>query len=152
MSVIMTMTAAAVIAGLSLSEISLAAIVANCDEEELDQGMETIFTDMSIMQKTFTEMDCHINQISENELRVQTTCGVLRYARNSSTEAFRLYLDDINDSEGLIENIRSFERDYGRNVQEYTYQHIKSSLESTMSIENEYYEDDELYLTINVDE
>lgn len=42
--------------------------------------------------------------------------------------------------------------DYGRNIQEYTYQHIKSSLATNMSIENEYYEGDELYITINVEE
>lgn len=152
MSIVISMTAAAVVAGLSLSQVSVAAIVSCCNDEELDQGLETIFTDFSLMQKTFVEMDCHVDVKSENELCVQTTCGVLRYARNSQEEAFRLYLDDINDSEGLIQNIKSFEKDYGRNVQEYTYQHIKSSLEANMSIENEYYEDDELYITINIDE
>lgn len=152
MSMILTMTAAAVIAGMSLSEISLAAVVANIDEKELEQGLETVFTDMDIMVKTFVELDCHVEQISEDELHVQTTCGVLRYVRNSQGQAFRLYLDEITDTEGLVENIRSFEKDYGRNVQEYTYQHIKSSLPQNMSIENEYYEEDELYLTINIDE
>ena len=152
MSIIISMTAAAVIAGLSLSEVSLAAVVACTNDEELDQGLETIFTDLNIMQKTFVEMDCHVKVVSDNELLVQTTCGVLRYARNEQNEAFRLYLDDITDAEGLVQNIRSFEKDYGRNVQEYTYQHIKSSLETNMTIENEYYEEDELYITINVDE
>lgn len=151
MSIVISMTAAAVIAGLSLSEVSLAAVVANCNDEEMDQGLETIFTDMQIMQKTFLEMDCHIDVISENELVVQTTCGVLRYARASRDQAFRLYLNEVEDSQGLVENIRAFECDYGRNVQEYTYQHIKANLDANMSIENEYYEGDDLYLTINVD-
>lgn len=151
MSVVMSMTAAAIVAGLSLSEVSLAAVVACTENEELDQGLETVFTDLNIMHKTFIDMDCHVDVISDNELHVQTTCGSLRYARNSQEDAFRLYLDDINDAEGLIMNIRSFETDYGRNVQEYTYQHIKASLDPNMSIENEYYEDDELYLTINIE-
>jgi len=152
MSIVISMTAAAVVAGLSLSEVSLAAVVSCVDDNQIDEGLETIFTDLEIMQKTFVEMDCHVDVVSENELRVKTTCGTLRYARNTQGQAFRLYLDDINDSEGLLQNIISFEQDYGRNVQEYTYQHIKSSLESNMSIENEYYEGDELYITINVDE
>lgn len=152
MSMVLTMTAAAVIAGLSLSEVSLAAVVANIDEDELNQGLETVYTDLELMQKTFIEMDCHVDVVSENELHVQTTCGVLRYVRNEQGQAFRLYLDQITDTEELVANIRSFERDYGRNVQEYTYQHIKSSLGQNMTIENEYYEEDELYLTINIDE
>ena len=152
MSMVLTMTACAVIAGLSLSEVSLAALVASSNDEELDQGLETIFTDMEILEKTLLEMDCHMKKISENELQVETTCGVLRYVRGGEGQAFRLFLDEITEVEGLVENIRSFERDYGRNVQEYTYQHIKSSLGGNMSIENECYEGDELYLTISIDE
>lgn len=146
------MTAAAVIAGLSLTEVSAAALVACCDDEQTDKGFETVYTDLKLMEKTFLEMDCHVDVISDNELHVKTTCGVLKYARNSADEAFRLYLDEISDTEGLIRNIKSFETEYGRNVQEYTYQHIKASLGENISIENEYYEDDELYLTINIDE
>lgn len=152
MSLIATMTTAALVAGLTLTEVSLAAVVANELTEGLDEGLETIFTDMELMRKTFAEMDCHVEEVSENEIYVKTTCGNLRYSRYSAEDAFRLYLDDISDTEGLIQNIRSFEIDYGRNVQEYTYNHIKSSLEANMSIENEYYEGDELYITINIEE
>lgn len=152
MSIVISMTTAAVVAGMTLSEISLAAVVACCDKEEIDQGFETIFTDYEMMKKTFVEMDCHIREVSENEILVETVCGNLRYCRQGKDEAFKLYLDNIEDVDGLVQNIKSFELDYGRNIQEYTYQHIKSSLATNMSIENEYYEGDELYITINVEE
>lgn len=109
---------------------------------------------MGLLQYKFLKLTdkIYVCRYLTEGLHVKTTCGVLKYARNSADEAFRLYLDEISDTEGLIHNIKSFETEYGRNVQEYTYQHIKASLGENMSIENEYYEDDELYLTINIDE
>lgn len=152
MSMILTMTTAAIIAGFTLSEFSLAAICANTKDTELDQGMETIFADADLMIQTLENMDCHVKQISENEILVETVCGVLRYARPQAGMAFRLYLTDVKDAQGLIENIRSFEVDYGRNIQEYTYHHIKEHLSEGMSIESEDFEGDDLYITINVED
>jgi len=152
MSMILTMTAAAIIAGLSLSEVSLAALVANeCSTETDDEGLETIFTDVEILKKTILEMDCHMDVVSENEVHVMTTCGRLAYKRQSSEEAFRLFLGQVSDREGLIENIRSFEVDYGRNVQDYTFAHIRENLGEGMRIIEEGYENDDLYITISVE-
>lgn len=151
MSMILTMTAAAIVAGLSLTQVSLATVVALKDDNEaFNEGLETIFTDAKILQKTFAEMDCHMKVISDNEIHVETSCGNLCYKRANEGEAFMLYLNDVKDKAGLIENIRSFEVDYGRNVQDYTYHHIKDNLPEGMSIENECYEDDELCITISV--
>ena len=153
MSMILTMTAAAVIAGLSLTQVSLAAVVAfKGDKENYTEGLETIFTDAKILQKTLGEMDCHMKVISENEIYVETTCGQLCYKRANAQEAFKLYLNNVTDKEGLVANIKSFEADYGKNVQDYTYHHIKDNLPENMSIENEYFDEDTLYITINVDE
>lgn len=151
MSMVLTMTTAAILAGMSLSEVSLAALVSCTNDTQQDAGLDTIFVDAEIMKKTFEDMDCHVNAVSENEIYVETKCGQLCYKRNSSAETFRLYLNDITDQEGLIANIRSFEKDYGRNVQDYTYHHIKENLADGMSIENEYFEDDDLYITINIE-
>lgn len=151
MSMVLTMTAAAIIAGMTLSEVSLAAVAANCTDTQKDEGLETIFVDAEILKKTLTDLDCHMKVVSDNEIYVETTCGQLCYKRNNAGEAFRLYLNDVTDQEGLIANIRSFEVDYGRNIQDYTYHHIKDNLAEGMSIESESYENDELYLTINIE-
>lgn len=146
------MTAAAIIAGLSLSEVSLAALAADTCSTENDEGLETIFTDAQILRKTILEMDCHMEAVSDNEIYVMTSAGRLGYIRNNADEAFRLRLDMISDRQGLIENIRSFEVDYGRNVQDYTYAHIKENLGEGMRIIEEGFEDDDLYITISVEE
>ncbi len=151
MSMILTLTSAAIIAGLSLTQVSVAALVACQDSENLTEGLETVYMDSQILQKTLIEMDCHMKVKSDNEIYVETTCGQLLFKREDVNLPFRLFINDIRDQEGLIQNMKSFELDYGRNVQDYTYHHIKDHLPQGMSIENEYVEDDELYLTINVE-
>ena len=151
MSMILTMTSAAIIAALSLSEVTVASLVACNGSRQQTEELETVFTDMDILEKTLVEMDCHVKKLSENELAVETVCGTLRYRRNHAGEPFRMALDDIRDAQGLLENIREFETTYGRNVQDYTYHHIKENLADGMSIENEFFEGDDLYLTINVE-
>lgn len=151
MSMILTMTTAAIIAGMTLSEFSIATIIATRDEKTTEEGLETIFVDSSILIKTLEELDCHLKVVSDDEIYVATSCGQLCYRRESAGNPFRLYLNEITDRQGLLENIRSFEEDYGRNIQDYTYHHIKENLSDNMRIENEYYEDDYLYITIDVD-
>ena len=71
--------------------------------------------------------------------------------RADASQAFDLYLDEIEDVNGLLENIKSFEVDYGRNVQAYTYNHIKENLSAGMTIDSEeVLDDDSLVLTIRV--
>ena len=156
MSCILSLTAAAVIAGLTITSTASVALVSALDNgEELDdiQGLETVFVDMGILVKTLKEeYDCHVNIISDNEIQVVTSNGNLVYRRDNVTEAFKLYFNEIKDVDKLIQNIKSFEVDYGRNVQNYTYAHIKENLPNNMSIfEEEIMEDDSLYLTINID-
>lgn len=157
MSCVLTLTSAAVIAALSLtgtSALTVTSLLGNAkDKEKLEEGLETVFTDASVLLETLqNEYDCHVNVISENEYDVVTNCGVLKYKRNSVAEAFQLYLTEIENAEGLIANIKSFELDYGRNVQAYTYAHIKENLSKGMTIaEEEVLEDDTLLLTINVE-
>ncbi len=155
MSVILTLTSCAIIAGLSLTQTAVMAMTVATDEENyepLEQGLDTQFVDAEILSKTLNGFDCHFTQVDENQFIVETTCGNLVYKRAGVGEAFKLYFNDINDVDGLVENIRSFEYDYGRNVQAYTYDHIKKNLTDDMTIvEDEILEDDSLYLTINIE-
>ena len=155
MSVVLTLTSCAIIAGLSITQTaSMALIVQDNDEleENINEGLETQFVDTQILLKTLQGFDCHFTQVNENQINVQTTCGNLIYQRGAVGEAYKLYLDEINDVEGLVQNIRSFEFDYGRNVPAYTYDHIKKNLTDDMTIvEDELLEDDSLYLTINIE-
>lgn len=155
MSLIVSMTSVAILAGVTLSQTALSAVaiaIANGEKPETGKGLETSFMDITILIKTLEEMDCHVTKIDENEILVATTCGNLKYKRADSSEAFKMYIDEITDVDGLLENIKSFELDYGRNVQEYTYNHIKKNLSKEMSIEKEeVLDDNSILLTINVE-
>ena len=154
MSVVFTLTSCAILAGISLTHTAAMALVVSDNENdiEFDEGLDTQFVDAEILEKTLNGFDCHFTQTDENTFSVKTTCGNLVYKREKVGEAFKLYLDEITDVDGLVENIRSFEVDYGRNVQAYTYDHIKKNLTDDMTIvEDELLEDDSLYLTINIE-
>ena len=154
MSVVLTLTSCAVIAGLTMTNTALMSVLVHekGEQEEVSEGYETPYVDGEILAQTLQGFDCHFKQINENCFSVQTTCGNIIYKRENVGEAFKLYFDEIDDVEGLIANIQSFEADYGRNVQAYTFAHIRENLSDNMSIvENEVLEDDSLYLTINVE-
>ena len=155
MSVVISMTSVAIIVGMSVTQTAMSAILIAATEgqnEEVEKGLETGFVDCNILVKSLNNMDCHIKQNGENEILVETTCGILKYARESNKEPFKIYFNDITDVDGLLENIRELEQDYGRNVQDYTYHHIKDNLTDDMTIvEEQVLEDDSLYLTINID-
>ena len=154
MSVILSLTSCAIVAGATLSQTALLAIALATKDEVIDteEGFKTSFIDADLLAETLNGFDCHFRRLNENHFEVETSCGNLIYKRNSVNEAFNLYLDDIDDVEGLLSNIKSLEKDYGRNVQSYTYAHIKNNLADGMTIvESEILEDDSLYLTINIE-
>lgn len=155
MSIVLTLTSAAILAGVTLSGASLTAICAKvngAEEVNSEEGFETMFVDCKVLIDTLGGFDCHIEQLDENTILVRTTAGNLRYSRQNSSEAFRLYFDSIENVDVLYENIKQLEIDYGRNVQSYTYDHIKKNLSRGMSIQSEeVLEDDTLVLTIDVE-
>ena len=154
MSLILTMTSLTVLAALSLSEVSVVAIteaITNKKKVKHEAGLETVFTDSTLLYNTLQNYDCHIQAVSENEYLVQTQHGKLRYYRENADRPFSLYFDRIDNPDGLMQNICEFERDYGRNVQDYTYHHIKKNLADNMRIYDEHVEDDEIVLTINLE-
>ena len=154
MSVVFTLTSAAIVAGITLSSATTIAIIDQVSDGEMDinEPIETMFNDCELLQKTLLAHGCSVKVVSENEIIVETECGNMRYVRENTSLPFGLLLDEVSNPDELFENLRSFEVDYGRNVQAYTYSHIKENLSDGMSIENEeVLEDDSLYLTINIE-
>lgn len=155
MSVVLSLTALAVIAGTTISSTALMTFLGSKSEVAASietECLETMFVDCDLLAKTLNEHGCCVNVVSENEIIVQTSCGNLRYARNSAADAFGLYINEVNDPQALIENLRAFEFEYGKNVQAYTYDHILSNLGDDMTFqEEEILEDDSLLLTITID-
>ncbi|MBQ7542547.1 MAG: hypothetical protein IJT44_09690 [Clostridia bacterium] len=154
MSFILSLTSVAIVAAFTVSNSALVSLLDCTDEENesaIEKGLDTMFVDQELLVKTLQGFDCHM-QCAENEIRVETSCGVLRYARSSAAENFKMYVDEIHDVDALIRNIRAFEVDYGRNVQSYTYDHIRQNLADNMTIADmEVQDDDCLYLTINLE-
>lgn len=154
MSCILTLTSVAVMAGISLLAGSTVMITEQISNGTLSisDGIDTIFVDSEILQKALSGFDCCVDAVSENEFIVKTANGNIRYARENSSEAFKMYFNDIQNVEELLNEIQSFEVDYGRNVQAYTYSHIKENLSDGMTVVNdEILDDDSLLLTINIE-
>ncbi len=154
MSVVLTLTSAAIIAGISMATATSMAVISRVSNGTFDtaEGIDTMYADSEILLQTLNEYDCHFEIISENEYWVKTSCGNIRYARENAGQAFKMYLDEIEDVDGLLENLKAFELDYGRNVQAYTYNHIKDNLSENMHIDEEkVLEDNSLFLTISIE-
>ena len=119
---------------------------------ELPEKIPTAFADGELLLQTLREHGCRVDAVNENKYVVVTACGNLRYEREEIGAPFYLMLDEVSDVRGLMENIRTLEVEYGRNVQEYTYNHIKENLTDDMKIvSEEVLEDDSLLLTINIE-
>ncbi len=144
-----------VVAGTTITGSALLTFLGSRSEEEVAveaECIQTVYVDGEILAKTLGELGCCVNVVSENEIIVETSCGNLRYARSSAAEAFGLYINEVNDPQALIENLKAFEFQYGKNIQAYTYDHILSNLGEDMTFqEEEILEDDSLLLTISID-
>lgn len=151
MSFVLSLTSAAIIAGISISSAAAAVVADNWANGKTDSSLETLFNDSAILIKTLEDYGCCVDKVAENDLRVQTQCGTLRYFREDNTQPFRLLLEQVTDKAALLEQIHLFETEYGRNVQTYTYHHIKENLTEDMQIVSEtVLEDDSLVLTISI--
>ena len=100
MSVTLSLTALAIVAGSTISSTALMTFLGSKSEVEAPietECLETMFVDCDLLAKTLNEHGCCVTVVSENEIIVETSCGNLRYARNSAAEAFGLYINEVND-------------------------------------------------------
>ncbi|MBR1862878.1 MAG: hypothetical protein IJ806_02155 [Ruminococcus sp.] len=164
MSLILSLTSAVVLIGASVTSLASLTAIETAGEKTRGAGplqpqiqlttLKTVFVDKDLLIETLqAHGSCvsNINVVSENEIIVMTECGPLRYVRPDNTQAFDLELGRVEDPQKLIQQLKSFEEEYGRNVQTYTYDHIKENLSGNMKIEEEeVLEDDSLLLTIDI--
>ncbi len=115
-------------------------------------AVDTCFADGTLLVRTLTEHGLNVEKISENEFVVETESGRLRYFRSSAEEAFQVEASRIKDPEALIRALDQLENEYGRNVQQFTYETIRCNLaRHGMKLENEeLLEDDTILLTLDI--
>lgn len=155
MSIALSLTSAVIISAFSLTSVGAAQVVANLgnakEDEEKITSFDTVFLKADLLEETIKAHGCGMKRISENEIVVDTECGVMRYIRESEDVPFKLEMKDIKDKELFANQLESFEKEYGRNVQDYTYNHVKNNLPDNMRIvSEEVAEDDSLVLTIEL--
>ena len=155
MSIVLSMTSAVIISAFSLTSIGAAQVVANFggtkENEKKITSFDTVFVKADLLEEAIKAHGCSVKRISDNEIVVDTECGIMRYIRESNDLPFKLEMKDIKDKKLFAEQLESFEKEYGRNVQDYTYNHVKNNLPDNMRIVSEEVdEDDSLVLTIEV--
>lgn len=163
MSLTLTLASAVIFAAASIGSMTTLTVLAeqaekagknNGAEPVRLQSVDTIFVDADMLIETLKAHGVCVNNVevlSENEVLVDTECGKLRYYRACAVENFKLEFGMITDQKKFIEQLKSFEKEYGRNVQTYTYNHIKENLTDDMKIESEeVLEDDSLMITIDI--
>ena len=155
MSVVLSLTSAAIIAGLSISSTTAMQLVMNMKNNAGEESglIETVFIDGGLLKKTLEEHGACVKVLSDLEYQVEITGGVLRYIRKSESEPFFLALDKIPDPQALIDTLMEIEMEYGRNVQSYTYYHLKENLTDEMTVTSEeVLDDDSIMLTIRIED
>lgn len=117
-------------------------------------NMETVFNDTALLEKTLTEHGLTVNKVSENELVCPTNRGTLYYFRQSEQEPFTLRVEGVKNVQEVVGELEVLEKEYGKNVQAYSYDMLKSNLQKhNMSVGSEEILDDEsIVLTLNIDE
>lgn len=114
--------------------------------------MESIFTDMDLLEKTLREHGLAVEIVSENKLVCTAGGTQLEYTRNAAGEPFLVTVKGIEDVNGFFEEMACFEREYRQNVQSFTYNKLLDNLAANkMTIAEEtVLEDNSILLTIDL--
>lgn len=114
--------------------------------------MESIFTDIALLEKTLREHGLAVEVLSENKLVCTAGITQLEYARNAAGEPFFVTVKGVEDVEQFFEEMACFEREYRQNVQSFTYNKLMDSLAANhMTVAEEtVLEDNSILLTIDL--
>jgi len=115
-------------------------------------SIPTQFSDISLLEKTLREHGMSVELHSENELSCTTGAGGLTYRRNMAGEAFAVTVHGVSSLEELLGELECLQKEYGQNVQSYTYERLIQNLrESNMTLQSEtVLEDNSILLTIDI--
>lgn len=153
MSVTLTLVPLAVAVGISLTAASTAILTQHKDRANMQiPPLETAFMDVNVLNKTLTQHGLHVQIISDNDILVRSDSGELHYFRNDESTAFSLELRNISNMRELLDSVDELEKEYGYNVQSFTYNKVMTGLiEHGMTVQSEeVLEDDSILLTLNV--
>lgn len=115
-------------------------------------GIETKFADSSLLLKTLVEQGVRAEKRDDGSIQAQFENGTITYYKGEN-EKYYMNISDVNDIECLAKNIETLEKDYGRNVQSFTYEKVISNIPDNMELhKEEILSDNSILITLNVTE
>ncbi|MGN0193993.1 MAG: hypothetical protein ACI39G_02655 [Pseudoramibacter sp.] len=132
-----------------------AAVVYACEHSKRGKSapIQTKFCDAAILEETLKEHGVPYKIKNDGEITADFTAGKIRYFRESADQPFEMQVFGVKDMDQVACNVQAIEAEYGSNVQQYTYNHIKASLPENMSVASEeILEDDSILLTLEVND
>ena len=150
MSMTITLVPIVIALGSTVSTASLAALCAGKNKKITD--LQTGFVDRELLINTLNEHGLKPVVKDGDHIVVITPQGEIHYERTAAGEPYVLNARNVHNVGELMEELKTFEKEYGRNVQAYTYSRILVSLEEHgLSLqEEEVTDDDTIVLTLNV--
>ena len=114
--------------------------------------IETRYNDTGLLCKTLNEHGLTVEIANDSVVKASCLNSSFVFRREYSNQSFNLVLNSKEEIQTLQKELKQLEEEYSLNVQSFTYEKIKSSLESDMSIESEeVLEDNSILLTINLE-
>lgn len=112
--------------------------------------IETIFNDVSLLEKTLREHGLSVKVLSQNILVCNVNGVQLNYTRQSSSDPFYVTINGVRNTNHFIKEIKCFENEYRQNVQSFTYNKLVENLsKNNMKItEEDVLEDNSIVLTV----
>jgi hypothetical protein len=113
--------------------------------------IETIFNDVSMLEKTLREHGLSVNVLSDNLLVCNVNGVQLNYIREDNVEPFFVTINGVRNTHQFLNEIECFENEYRQNVQSYTYNKLVENLsQNNMKItEEDVLEDNSIVLTVD---
>lgn len=130
-----------------------AAIVNACQHSKRGRSekIQTRFADNMILSGTLDEMGVSYTRKGDS-IVADFGEGKIEYSRDSVNAPYSMEIYGVKDMNKVACNVEAVDKEYGSNVQQYTYNRVKNNLPDNMSMESEQIlEDDSILLTINVD-
>lgn len=114
--------------------------------------LTTRFADEMILKQTLESRGLTVQQTKADDFTVQTAAGTLHYFRTAKTEPYQMEALHVKNLPVLLDALESLNREYGCNVQKYTYDLILKGInEHGMKLESETVtQDDTILLTLSL--
>lgn len=115
-------------------------------------SLPTIFSDDELLYQTLTEHGLKVAKLSALRMTTQIQETRLIYSRNNTSDPFTLNIEGKIDLNVLKQELGHLDKEYGMNVQSYTYNRLVSQLsENDMAIADEtVLADDTIVITLDV--